>query len=143
MGFVVKPASGSPITPTIKSEDIKKPDGSSSGETINYVQGNYGAEIYFPGNRIESTLAESAISELRFPGKSSSLESGSWVIVEQRGDVIKADKIVSVSQLEKWFVLGLKNNAADAVLLRAGFDLILTPKNYNINTGRARRILGR
>jgi len=127
-------ASGSQITPTILSQVIEDSPG---GEMIYYVKGSFGAQIYFPGNRIESTLAESAISELRFSGKNSSLESGSWVVVEQRGGVISADKIASVSQSEKWFTVGLKNNASNVSLLRAGFDLVLAPVAYKVNTGKA------
>ncbi len=113
-------------------------DGSTVDElTRRFIKEDHGKQIYYPGNIKQGSIQQANLTEIRFAGKTSKLESASWALVQQKDGSVTASLIDTIDIDKDWFTLSLHETVNSVSLLRSAFKLTLKHKNYNINNDPA------
>lgn len=101
--------------------------------TRKVIKGDHGEEIYYPGNISQGSIQQANLTEIRFAGKASKLESASWAILHQADGTVTTSLINNIDTSEDWFSIELENSVDRLELLRSAFKLQLKHINYDVN----------
>jgi len=109
-------------------------------DQIWYIKGDHGERIFFPAEQPETTVAQAALQEIRFPGKAKGLESGAWTLATHANGCTAACRIDRIEQSDQWFQVALNQPGANASSIRSDSEALEAGArilSQQVNSGRA------
>lgn len=98
-----------------------------------YISQNFGDEIYYPGKISQGSVQQADLTDIRFAGKDTKLESASWAILHQADGTVTTSLINNIDTDEDWFSVELENSVDRLELLRSAFKLQLKHIDFDVN----------